>query len=176
MPTVGTLHHVACEQLGMLAAALQAAKLEVRSIQAHAGEPVPVTLDGIDGLIVMGGPMGVHDTDQYPFLRDELRLIEQALKRELPILGVCLGSQLLATALGARVRPGKRKELGWHPLALTPDAGQDPLWKDVGSPFTGFHWHGDVYDLPQAAVYQLQGAGGPPDQFAQFPGSGGNSV
>jgi GMP synthase (glutamine-hydrolysing) len=113
----------------------------------------------------MGGPQSVYELDRFPYLRDELRLIEQALKAGVPILGVCLGSQLLAAALGAPVTPGKRKEIGWHRVTLTTrnpgqpnfvipaKAGiQDPLWAGLPRAFTAFHWHGDVFALTRGAV------------------------
>jgi GMP synthase (glutamine-hydrolysing) len=104
------------------------------------------------GLIVMGGPMGVYDQAQHPFLHDEMRLIESALTLSRPILGVCLGSQLLAAVLGAEVKKGERKELGWHAVKLTEFATHDPLFTGINSEFWPFHWHGDVFSLPRQAV------------------------
>jgi GMP synthase (glutamine-hydrolysing) len=100
----------------------------------------------------MRRPMGVYEQEQYPFLRAELRLIERALAEHKPVLGVCLGSQLLATALGASVEKGKRKEIGWHPVTLTQEARTDTLWRSVPSSFMGYHWHGDAFDLPPSAI------------------------
>ncbi len=96
--------------------------------------------------------MGVYERDRYPFLRQEIRLIEQALREAKPVLGVCLGSQLLAVTLRAQVAKGKRKEIGWYPVSLTDSAVADPLWRGVESPFMAYHWHGDVFELPQGAV------------------------
>ncbi len=87
--------------------------------------------------------------DRYPFLRDEIRLIEQALTEKKAILGVCLGSQLLAAVLGAKVAKGKQKEIGWYPVTLSRAAMADPLWKGIESPFTAYHWHGDIFELPR---------------------------
>ena len=116
-------------------------------VHTHAGEPVPGSVGGHRGLVVMGGPMGVYEEAAHPHLSEEIRLIRSALEAGIPILGVCLGSQLLAAALGASVRPGVR-EIGWHPVDLSDSATSDPLWRRIESPFTPFHWHGDVFELP----------------------------
>ncbi len=128
------------------------ARIGVRSVRIHAGEPIPGSLDSAAGLIVMGGPMGVYEHDRFPFIRQELHLIDQALKDDVPVLGVCLGSQLLATALGSPVRKGSRKEIGWHRVFLEPAAVDDFLFHAAPPEFDAFHWHGDVFDLPAGAV------------------------
>ncbi|MGH9405386.1 MAG: type 1 glutamine amidotransferase, partial [Terriglobia bacterium] len=87
---------------------------------------------------------------QFPFLRRELSLIEDALRREKPILGVCLGSQLLASALGSSVRKGRQKEIGWYEVALV--EGCDALCEGLGHSLTAYHWHGDVFDVPPGSV------------------------
>ena len=152
MGRVWVLQHIGCETLGTIADALETAEVSVESIRIFEERPVPKTMGEADGLIMMGGPMGVYDHPRYPFLSDEMRLIEQALKEEKPILGICLGSQLLAAALGAAVTPGERKEIGWHPVQLTQAAQADPLWKGIAPAFTAYHWHGDIFPLPEGAV------------------------
>ena len=152
MSDVLVLQHALCETLGTITSALESVGIAAKSVRTFAGEPVPAALDGAAGLIVMGGPMGVYDYSRYPFLREEMRLIERALKAAQPVLGVCLGSQLLAAVLGASVTPGKGKEIGWYPVTLTASVADDLLWMDIDSPFTAFHWHGDVFDLPRSAV------------------------
>ena len=146
------LQHIAIETPGLIADALAQAQLTPQIIHSFAGEPVPANLDGADALLLMGGPMGVYDHPQFPFLKQEMRLIEAALRAEKPILGICLGSQLLAAALGAPVTKGKQKEIGWHPVRLTTEALQDPLWQGTVPSFTALHWHGDVFELPSGAV------------------------
>ena len=88
----------------------------------------------------------------YPFLADEVRWLRQAVEADLPVLGVCLGAQLLAKALGSRVFANRVKEIGWYEVELLPEAADDPLFCDVASPATVFHWHGDTFDLPRGAV------------------------
>ncbi|MCM8812121.1 MAG: gamma-glutamyl-gamma-aminobutyrate hydrolase family protein [Candidatus Omnitrophica bacterium] len=146
------LQHAAPETLGTIASALRAAGHSYEYVRTFEGAPVPKNMEGADGLIVMGGPMGVYDHSRYPYLKDEMRLIETALKEKKPVLGTCLGSQLLAAVLGAPVTKGKKKEIGWHPVTLRKAAASDPLWKGVPPSFMGFHWHGDIFELPKGAV------------------------
>jgi GMP synthase (glutamine-hydrolysing) len=150
--SVLVLQHIGCETLGTIADALDTQGVSVQYIRAFDGESVPKELGAAAGLIVMGGPQSVYEQNKFPYLRDELRLIENTLRQEKPILGVCLGSQLLASALGAEVKSGPQKEIGWFNVSLTGDAGRDALFAGVPSSFMGFHWHGDVFDLPTGAV------------------------
>jgi len=152
MQSVWVLQHAPCETLGTIESLLQGCQIDFSYIKTHAGEGVPLEMAGKAGLIVMGGPMGVYEQARYPFLRDELRLIESALTKEQPILGICLGSQLLAAALGAEVKQGEKKELGWHPVSLSAAATQDQLFEGVPPEFCAFHWHGDVFSLPDQAL------------------------
>jgi GMP synthase (glutamine-hydrolysing) len=152
MGKVVVVQHAACETLGTIADALEGARLEVEYVRAFAGEPIPTHLDEAVGLILMGGPMGVYEQDRYPFLVEEMRLIERALAAAKPILGVCLGSQLLAATLGARVVKGPQKEIGWFPVTLTDAARADALFAGTPSSFIAYHWHGDVFDCPSGAV------------------------
>ncbi|HKQ71630.1 MAG TPA: gamma-glutamyl-gamma-aminobutyrate hydrolase family protein [Polyangiaceae bacterium] len=146
------LQHIAPETPGLILPALDAKKLAVRYAKPFAGDKVPSELADAAGLVVMGGPMGVYEADRYPYLRDEIQLIEQALASNCPVLGVCLGSQMLAHALGAKVAPGQQKEIGWHRVTLTQDALLDPLFKGLESSFLAMHWHGDVFDLPPGST------------------------
>ncbi|HET9251321.1 MAG TPA: type 1 glutamine amidotransferase [Candidatus Eisenbacteria bacterium] len=148
--SVLVLQHVAPETPGLIADALRARGVPFETVHTHAGDPVPRSASGLRGLVVMGGPMGVYEQETHPHLAEEIELIRSALASGLPILGVCLGSQLLAAALGARVTPGT-KEIGWLPVELTEDAAQDALWRGVRSPITPFHWHGDAFELPAGA-------------------------
>jgi GMP synthase (glutamine-hydrolysing) len=150
--TVLVLQHIACETLGTIEAELRACRIEVKYVRPYAGEPVPTSIGNHSGLIVMGGPMGVAESDRFPFLSDEMRLIEDALRCGKPLLGICLGSQLIAASLGANVARASRPEIGWFPISLTEEASSDRLWRGVSTPFTGLHWHGDVFELPAGAT------------------------
>lgn len=152
MPKVWVLQHVRCETLGTIADALEARDISPQYVRTFQGEEIPGEIGAALGLIVMGGPMGVYEQNRFPFLRQEIRLIENALQEERPILGVCLGSQLLAAALGAKVTKGGKKEIGWYPISLTDAAMTDPLWSGMQSPFVAYHWHGDIFELPRVAV------------------------
>jgi GMP synthase (glutamine-hydrolysing) len=154
VPTRGvlTVQHVPYESPGLVAQALGAKDIPLAVTRTYEGEPVPLDLDGASGLLIMGGPMGVYEADRHRHLADELRLIERAMARGAPVLGICLGSQLVAHALGSEVRKGAQKEIGWHRVALTDDALLDPLFKGLESSFVAFHWHGDVFDLPRGSV------------------------
>jgi GMP synthase (glutamine-hydrolysing) len=145
------LQHVECETIGSIQDSPTAQKVSARVVRLFKNEPVPPSLGAAGGLIVMGGPMGVYDHDRFPNLRDEMRLIESAVHDGKAVLGICLGSQLLAAALGANVRPSGQQEIGWHEVSLAPAAKTDPLWLDIPTAFTPLHWHGDIFDLPAGA-------------------------
>jgi GMP synthase (glutamine-hydrolysing) len=146
------LQHIAPETPGLAGRAATSSGLALKYVRPFEGETVPHDLGDAAALIVMGGPMGVYDSDRYPYLEGEMRLIEQALSAGSPILGICLGSQLLASVLGSSVVKGKQKEIGWHRIKLTADAFVDPLFKGLESSFIALHWHGDIFDLPSSAT------------------------
>jgi GMP synthase (glutamine-hydrolysing) len=125
--------------------------METEIVRGYAGEAIPKTMDGHEALLVMGGPMGVYEQDRHPFLKGEIGLIGDAIRVGKPVLGVCLGSELLAAALGAKVAPAG-KEIGWYPVTLTDAAASDPLWRGVDRSIVVFHWHGDAFELPPGAV------------------------
>jgi GMP synthase (glutamine-hydrolysing) len=152
MATVSVLQHVHCENLGSIADALNAGGIQAQYVRVDQGQGVPRDMQAVQGLIIMGGPMGVYEVDRYPFLAEEMRLIEHAVSAGKPVLGICLGSQLLAAALGSEVKKGRSKEIGWHEVTLNEAAAADGLWSGAPSKFTAFHWHGDVFDLPPGAV------------------------
>jgi len=141
------LRHEPFEHLGHFASILRDHGVEYR--YHDLGEPL---LDQeYSAVIVMGGPMSAND--DLPGLRDELRLIEGALKEDVPLLGICLGSQLIARALGARVYRNAQLEIGWAPVWLTDAGKSDAMFQGTESPKTFFHWHGETFDLPPGAEW-----------------------
>jgi len=148
--------HVAFEILGTLNPLFKRAGFRLRYINFGRHPDVRPSLDGYHGLILLGGPMGVHDVDTHPHLETEVDLIRQALDREMPILGICLGAQLIAKALGAQVRPNPEKEIGWYDVNQTPAAKSDPLLSHFSDTEKVFQWHGDTFDIPRGAVHLAQ--------------------
>jgi GMP synthase (glutamine-hydrolysing) len=145
--------HVRHEDLGNLKPLLQRAGLQIDRVNFFREPDAQPSLDGYDGLVILGGPMGVYDADKYPHLAIETRLIERAVETNLPVLGICLGSQLIASALGARVYPNGTKEIGWYDLTPTLNAKDDPLLCHIEQKEKVFQWHGDTFDVPRGAVH-----------------------
>ncbi len=150
--SVLAIQHVGCEPMGLIEEILEEYRIGHLTIRPYLGEPVPQTHFGIDLLILMGGPMNVYEHTAHPWLLDEDILIRNCLKERTPILGICLGSQLIAKAADAEVRTGHAKEIGWRPIQLTPEAQADPVFAGMEEEFPVFHWHGDTFDLPEGAV------------------------
>lgn len=150
MKRVVAIRHVAFEDLGSFTAVFEAHGFQVSYRDAALDDLGSIDPLGPDVLVVLGGPIGAYEDDLYPSLRDELRVLEKRLAADRPTLGICLGSQLMARALGARVYPGPRKEIGWSPLALTDIGRQSCLAGLASTPV--LHWHGDTFDLPDGAL------------------------
>lgn len=149
--SVLVIQHVAAEPPGLLKTVLEEAGRELDCVRIYRKEPVPRSLGHHGGLVILGGPMSAYDTDRYPFLEEEQRLIEAALDGGHPVLGLGLGSQLLAAALGAEVVPNGRREIGWHAVHFTRSAARDPLWREISDDLVAFHWHGDRFEIPRNA-------------------------
>ena len=149
--TVVAIRHVAFEDLDGFAPILNERGYTIRYLDA--GQDDLATLDPLSGAIwiVLGGPIGAYEETAYPFIHDELRLLQARLAAGRPTLGICLGAQLMARSLGARVYPGGHKEIGWKPLQLT-DAGCASALAPLASGTPVLHWHGDTFDLPDGAA------------------------
>jgi GMP synthase (glutamine-hydrolysing) len=149
---IHSLQHVPFEGLGSMAAWAHKRDHQVRATHLYQGELLP-PLESFDWLIVMGGRMGVYDEAEYSWLADEKRCIEQAIAAGKTVLGVCLGAQLVACVLGARIYRNAEKEIGWFPIQLTHNAANSTLFADLPITQDVFHWHGDTFDLPTGAVH-----------------------
>ncbi|MCS3501982.1 GMP synthase (glutamine-hydrolyzing) [Bradyrhizobium japonicum] len=145
------LRHVAFEDLGLLAPIMEREGWNVSFCEAPVDDLSHSSIGDADLLIVLGGPIGVYETERYPFLTREIDLLERRLAQGLPTLGICLGAQLMAKALGARIYAGGVKEIGWGSVTLT-DAGQASSLKPLAESAPVLHWHGDTFDLPDNAA------------------------
>ncbi|MGA2620233.1 MAG: type 1 glutamine amidotransferase [Thermoguttaceae bacterium] len=139
--------------LGSVASVLDRAHLAYRYVDLFAEVPACLPLADSAGLIVLGGPMSANDVGAHPFLAPELDWIAAAVDAQVPTLGICLGAQLLAKALGQRVYPNRVKEIGWYQIEVLPAAAGDPLLGGCQAVETVFQWHGDTFDLPPRAVH-----------------------
>ena len=159
------VQHVPYELLGTLNPLLKREGFRLRYINFGREPDAEPRLDGYDGVVVLGGPMNVDQVDEYPHLEHEIRLIRDALQREMPILGVCLGAQLLAAALGAEVGPSAEVEIGWYPVSPTDEGRRDPLLSCFADTEAIFQWHGDTFQIPQGAVHLATSPGCPNQAF-----------
>lgn len=145
------LQHVAHELLGTLNPLLKRAGFRIRYVNFARHPDAQPSLDGYAGLIVLGGPMSVNDSNRLPHLGTELKLIEEAMRRDIPVLGICLGAQLIAKTLGAAVYQNREKEIGWYDVSPTTDASSDPLLTPLQTTEKIFQWHGETFDIPNSA-------------------------
>ncbi len=147
------LYHDENEGAGLIAEVLKEHGVRFRPVNLFDGEGLPRDTSDLEGLVVMGGPMNVDDSARFPFLIPELQLIEKVLSEKKPILGICLGAQLIAKALDARVYANKKREVGWHPVTFTSAARSDVHFSKFPDPLKVLQWHGDTFDLPNGAVH-----------------------
>jgi GMP synthase-like glutamine amidotransferase len=153
------LKNIPQEGPGTIEDCLKQEKIEYRIIELDS-ERIPDHTD-YDILIIMGGPMSVNDEDIYPYLKEEEKLVKDFIASRKKILGICLGAQIIAKALGAKVYKGPKEEIGWYPIELTSNGLKDPLMQklalhpnggDFWKRFRVFHWHGETFDMPEGAV------------------------
>ena len=147
------LQHVAHELLGTLNPLLKRAGFRIRYVNFARHPDAEPSLDGYDGLIVLGGPMSVNDAIRLRHLTTELKLIEEAMRRDSPGLGICLGAQLIAKALGAAVYRNPEKEIGWYDVSPTDHASSDPLLMELQKTEKIFQWHGETFDIPKSTSH-----------------------
>lgn len=145
------IQHIACEPPAAFEDELRSRGLGLERAELDEGDPLPDWRD-FAGTIVMGGPMGAYEDDEHPWLTAEKRMLREAVEAGHPVWGVCLGAQLLAAALGARVYPGPQAEVGLLDVELTEAAAADPVFGAAPRRFPTLQWHGDTFDLPEGAT------------------------
>lgn len=150
MNNIVAVRHVAFENMGILEDILHERQLDFHYVDAPLGDFDEATPEQHDLLVVLGGPIGAFDEEDYPFLRGELALLQRWVASGKPILGICLGAQLLARLLGAEVKAMAQKEIGYAPLQLNAAGHASPLRHLEGVPV--LHWHGDAFAVPQGAT------------------------
>ena len=151
-PRVLVLQHADPEHPGLIADAVRNVGGTLETIRGDLGQAAPSSLEGYAGLIIMGGPQSVYEEDRFPYLRAEKQLAREAIDNSIPLIGVCLGSQIIADVLGSEVRPGGDLEIGWENVIRSPDIAANSVLSALPPTFTPLHWHGDIYDLPNGAT------------------------
>lgn len=146
------IQHGETDKPGLLHDVLTGRGVGLQVVRPYLGEQVPESLDGFVGLAVGGGGQGVYEQDKYPYLTAEISLIRRAAAAERPVIGLCLGGQLMAASLGADVRRGPVKEIGFFPVELDPITDYDPLFCGLPKSFVTTHWHGDIFDVPPGGM------------------------
>ncbi len=150
LKTAQAIRHIGFEDLGSFALPLRAAGYDIEYIDVAERDAAQLDPLAADLLVILGGPIGVYDHDAYPVVADEIGLLRSRLAADRPTLGICLGAQLMAAALGSRVYPGPVKEIGWSKLNLSDLAAPNPVAALRDLPV--LHWHGDTFDLPEGST------------------------
>ncbi len=146
------IKHIDIEGPGTIGEFLDEKGVPCKIINIFDVDQLPQTLEGISAVIVLGGPMNVYEEDKYPFLRKEDIFLKEVFKKGLPVLGFCLGAQLIAKAKGASIKKNPVKEIGWFSISLDKDVLPDPLFQGFPEEFDVFQWHGDTFDIPANAT------------------------
>jgi GMP synthase-like glutamine amidotransferase len=145
------IKHIEVEGPGSIEYCLRQEKISYQILNLKPGIPLP-RLDDLTHIVLLGGPMNVYEEDRYPFLREEDLFIKEAIQRGKSILGICLGAQLIAKALGANVFKAPVKEIGWYDVSLTRIGSIDPLFSKLPKTFSVFQWHEDTFEIPHSAI------------------------
>ncbi len=146
------LLHVESEGPGTLGTFLEKNGVEIEVVKLYEGDPLPRGNGEFNAVISMGGPMNVYEEEKYPFLRDETTFLKEVVEAGVPVMGVCLGAQMIAKACGKKVYRAPAEEIGWCEITLTESAGDDILFKNLPGSLTVFQWHGDTFDIPEGGV------------------------
>ena len=165
-PQALVLQHIACEPPGEYEDVMLERGVQIRRVELDEGEPLP-DRDEFDLIVAMGGPMSVNDDDELPWVTGEKRFIGEAVRTGTPYWGACLGVQLLAASLGARVYAGPAPEVGLMTVSLTDEAAADPVFDGLPAELLTLQWHGDTFDLPEGAI-RLAGSDAYPNQAIRW--------
>lgn len=157
--------HVPFEILGIFHPMLKQEKFRIRYVNFARHPDARPKVEAYNGLVVLGGPMSAHQYDEFPHLEWEVEAIKHAVNIGIPVLGICLGAQLIAHAFGARIKRGSIPEIGWYEVAPTAETESDPVLAPLLEPRWIFQWHQDVFDLPEGAVHLASSAGCPNQAF-----------
>jgi len=164
------LKHVETEGPGLISPWLDKRGIPYRILNLDRENALPL-VDDWSHIILMGGPMNVYEEDRYPFLKNEDLFIKESIQRGKTLLGICLGAQLIAKALGARVSKAPVKEIGWYDVSLTEEGARHPLFSDFPKTFSVFQWHGDTFEIPHSGKLLVTGSPVPHQAFCY----GGNA-
>ncbi len=138
---------------------------DIKIIELQDEEPLPEDLNAIEAVISLGGPMSAYDEDKYSFLKDEDKFLKKIIAQEVPFIGICLGSQLLAKACEAKIEKSPEREIGFYPVQLTSQGKEDPLFEGLAESVDLFHWHEDMFELPSGATLLASSQGCPHQAF-----------
>jgi GMP synthase (glutamine-hydrolysing) len=153
MSKILVFQHVPHEILGTLDPLLRGSGFRIKYVNFGRNPDAKPRLDGYRGLVILGGPMNVDQTDRYKHLKTEIDLILKAISKELPVLGICLGAQLISKALGSEVKNNREVEIGWYDLSPTVDGEKDLLLYHLNKKEKIFQWHGDTFEIPKGALH-----------------------
>jgi GMP synthase (glutamine-hydrolysing) len=146
------LEHIDIEGPGSMGEFFRNTAWQLQTLCLHSGEELPKDTQGIEAVFSLGGPMNVYETERYPFLAQEESFLRMAVQEGIPVLGICLGAQLLAKALGAKVIKLSEKEIGWHEISLTEEGRKDALFAHLPKRFPVYQWHEDAFEIPPGAA------------------------
>ncbi len=146
------VQHGDTDKPGLLADVLNSKGIALDVVHPYLGQEIPSIMNGYAGLALGGGAQGVYEKEKYPYLARECDLVQAAVSQDRPVIGLCLGAQLMASALGADVRKAAQKELGFFEVTLDPISQYDPIWGGLPGSFVTTHWHGDVFDIPPGGM------------------------
>jgi GMP synthase-like glutamine amidotransferase len=165
MKDILIVKHIPIEGPGKLGEYLERNGIGSQTVELSLGDKLPSSPQDFSAIVILGGPMNVYQEKRYSFLKEETRFIQQVLRTEVPLLGICLGAQLIAKAAGAKVYQAEAKEIGWYQVGLTPAGISSPLFCGLPESLFVFQWHGDTFDIPEGGELLATSDGCPHQAF-----------